>query len=332
MRAGVSAGVARYAATSLVVAAALSADTLSRGHDHYFNLEYDEAIAAYEQAHREEPENPNIPNHLATAILFKELHRLGKLETSAFKGDNDFLLQDKPKPDLEVKRRFEEALAKGRRIAESRLKPNESDRLGLFALAQNYGLEANYEFMIDKSYFAALRDGNRARKYSDRLTKAHPEFVDGYLVAGVQEYVVGSLPWAVKALITLGGIRGDKEKGQQMVARVAEEGNLVRNEARVLLALLYRRERRPLDAAKLIEGLIEEFPRNYVLHLELAGMYADADNKPRALEIFRHAREMVLSDEHRFGRMPPRLRDALDRRIDALEQEQSTGSGNAVAD
>ena len=147
MRAGVSAGVARYAATSLVVAAALSADTLSRGHDHYFNLEYDEAIAAYEQAHREEPENPNIPNHLATAILFKELHRLGKLETSAFKGDNDFLLQDKPKPDLEVKRRFEEALAKGRRIAESRLKPNESDRLGLFALAQNYGLEANYEFI-----------------------------------------------------------------------------------------------------------------------------------------------------------------------------------------
>jgi Tfp pilus assembly protein PilF len=140
------------------------------------------------------------------------------------------------------------------------------------------------------------------------------------------------LPWAVKALITIGGIRGNKEKGQQIIARVANEGNLVRNEARVLLALLYRRERRPLDAAKLIEGLIEEFPRNYVLHLELAGMYSDADNKPRALQIFRNARGMVLNDEHRFGRMPTRLRDALDRRIDALEQEQSAGSESVVAD
>ena len=322
----------RVLLVGLAVAASLSADPLAKGHDHYFNLEYDEAIAAYGQAHREDPDDPNIPNHLATAILFKELHRLGKLETSAFKGDNDFLLQDKPEPDPQVKSRFEQALAKGRQIADSRLSRDKSDRLGLFAFAQNYGLEANYEFMIDKSYFAALRNGNRARKYSNRLIAAHPEFVDGYLVAGVQEYVVGSLPWAIKALITLGGIRGDKEKGQQMVARVANEGNLVRNEARVLLALLHRRERRPLEAAKLIEGLIEEFPRNYVLHLELAGMYADADNKPRALEIFRRAREMVLGDQHKFGRMPARLRDALDRRIDALDQELSTGSGNVVAD
>jgi len=140
-------------------------------------------------------------------------------------------------------------------------------------------------------------------------------------VAGVQEYVVGSLPWAVRVLVAFGGIRGSKDKGRAWVERVADEGDTLQTEARVLLALLYRRERRPLDAAKVLEGLIEQFPRNYVMRLELASMYLDAGQRDRGLDVLLTADRMVKSDENRYARMPQRLRDALSRKIRAVREE-----------
>jgi hypothetical protein len=184
------------------------------------------------------------------------------LETSAFKGDNQFLRQEKPQPDPALKEEFLSVLLDGRQLAEATLQKAPGDKMALYALSNSYGLEGNYDFMIDKTYFSALRNGGRARKYANDLIKKHPGFVDAYLVAGVHEYVVGSLPWIVKMMAAIGGIRGNKEKGETYVARVAREGELSRNEARSLLTLLLRRERRPLEAAKVLEGLIRDFPRN----------------------------------------------------------------------
>ena len=309
-------------------APAAAAEHIRQGHDHYFNLEYDEAIASYRKALELDPADPNTYNHIATAILFKELNRLGMLETSAFKKDNKFLALEKPQPDPQAAESFRKYLLDGREKAEQILKEKTRDRMAWFALAQNYALQANYQFMIEKSYVGALRNGQRARGYSNKLRKHYPEFIDGYLVAGVQEYVVGSLPWAVRALIVLGGIRGNKEKGEEWVTMVADKGTLIRTEARVLLSLLYRRERRPLEAAELLEGLIAEFPRNYVLRLELAAMYEDAQKFDRALEIFQKAQDMVQNKVPGYARMPERLRSALERKIEELEKKKQAANTN----
>jgi len=118
------------------------------------------------------------------------------LETSAFKDDNQFLRGPKPEPDPKVRVIFDKYLLRGREVAQSILDKTPRDAVALYSLSVNYGLQANYEFMVDKSYFGALRNGSRAGKLSNKLTEQHPDFVDGYLVSGVQEYVVGSLPWA----------------------------------------------------------------------------------------------------------------------------------------
>jgi tetratricopeptide (TPR) repeat protein len=296
-------------------------DYRAAGHNHYFNLEYDEAIDSYSHLLAENPQDALAYNHLATALLFKELLRLGMLETSAFKGDNQFLKQEKPQPDPALKEKFEKALLEGRRLAEATLEKSPDDKMALYVLSNNYGLQGNYDFMIDKSYFSALRNGSRARKYANQLIKKHPEFVDAYLVAGVHEYVVGSLPWVVKVMAAVGGIRGSKEKGERYVARVAQEGQLSRNEARSLLTLLLRRERRPLDAAVLLEGLTRDFPRNYVFYLELGSMYEDAGDPAKALTVFRSVRQKISANEHRFGRMPARSIGAVDRKVKDLEQQ-----------
>jgi len=322
----------RFRVLSLALTAVLccsgetAEDYRAEAHDHYFNLEYDEALANYYRALKADGENAADWNHIATTILFSELHRLGKLETSAFRGNNSFLDEERPEPDPEANERFLGALHEGRRLAEAALAKDPDDPKALFSLSSGYALEANYLFMLEKSYFSALRTGTKARKTSERILEVEPEFVDAYLAPGVQEYVVGSLPWAVKMFAALGGVRGNKEKGQQWVQRVADEGDVLQTEAQMLLTILHRREGRPLEAAKGLDELIERFPRNYVLRLESASMYADAQEKTRALQIFKRVREMVRRDEHGYGRMPERLSKALDEKIKELTDEGSNSA------
>lgn len=71
----------------------------------------------------------------------------------------------------------------------------------------------------------------------------------------------------------------------------------------------------------MLTSIIQDFPRNYVLHLELAAMHLDADEKERALEVFRNVRRKVEANQDRFGRMPARARQALGRKIEQLEKE-----------
>jgi tetratricopeptide (TPR) repeat protein len=331
-----------FLARGLLIAAVLAAPGLARaqdpralddraaGHNHYFNLEFDEAIAAYRRLVAANPQDALARNHLATALLYKELLRLGMLETSAFRGDNQFLLQEKPRPDPALKEEFMSVLRDGRQLAEGTLKKSPDDKMALYVLSNSYGLEGNYDFMIDKAYFSALRNGGRARKHADDLIKQHPDFVDAYLVAGVHEYVVGSLPWIVKVMAAIGGIRGNKEKGEGYVARVARDGQLSRNEARSLLTLLLRRERRPLEAAAFLEGLIRDFPRNYVLYLELGSMYEDAGEREKALSVFQNIRRKVAADEDNLARMPQRSREALDRKIKDLETQIANSKNTAA--
>ncbi len=290
------------------------------GNDHFLNLEYDEAIADYAKMIEENPEDPLVYNHLASAQLYKELHRLGLLESSALRGDNEFLRQKRPQPDPEAKVRFEETLSRGRRVAESVLARDRRNVLALYALGTNYALRGNYEFMVEKSWFAALRSGGKAREYSEHVRKVDPDFVDAYLVLGVHEYVVGSLPLPVKVLATISGMRGSKEKGEAYVTKVAREGKYARNDARVLLVILYRREKRPLEAARLLETLMKEFPRNYVFGLELASMYNDAGQYDRALATYKEL--LKKAEEHAPGyqRLP---RAAVQRRIEKFEGQRA---------
>ncbi len=304
-------------------------DRLAQADDHYFNLEYDEALRAYYDALHIGGESAAVWNNIATTLLYTELNRLGKLETSAFRGDNEFLNVEKPEPDADRIKAFRGALYQARRLAEKAYEQDPQDRAALLSLSANYALEANYEFMIEKSYFSALRNGNRARDYAEQLIEVNPEVVDAYLVPGVQEYVIGSLPWAVKVLAAVGGIRGDKQKGQDWVTRVAAEGDDLRTEARVLMTLLHRRESRPLEAARVLEELIRDFPRNYVLRLELGSMYLDAGEKEKGLEVFRTAKRMVQANEQRYGRMPERLQKAIDRKIEELVEQLSQTQASA---
>ena len=314
-------GLAALALLAPVLATADDASRFAVGNDHFYNRELDEAARWFEAVVEREPDDPAARMHLAKTLVLIELERLGMIGTGAFGDDEEFNDIEKPKPDPQAGAAIRQELATARALCERRLKADPGDREGLHVLAQTLALRASFDFLVARAYFKALASGRRARTVSYGLAELHPEFVDGVLVAGVDEYVVGSLPWAARALIALSGYRGRKKKGAEIIARVAREGRQSRVDARLLLGLIYRRERRLAEAAEVFESLANDFPRAYTYALEHGAMRRAADDKAKALEVFREVERKRAAGEQRYDRMSARYAAALGRRIEGLEED-----------
>ncbi len=262
---------ARFAA-ALLVLASLGAQNapLPKGFDSFYNLDYGGAIAEFKKDIAAAPDDPENYNHLAMAILYREMFRFGALESELVSGTNPFLRRSKMNPSREDQQEFEAAISRSMSLAQARLNSSPRDVRALYALGVAYGFRANYNFLVRKGYMDALRDATTARKLHNKVTELNPSNVDARVMQGVHDYVVGSLPWHIKVLGFLAGFRGDKEEGIRTLEYVAAHGNLNRVDAEVLLCAIYRRESRPRKAVPLLESLISRFPRNYLFRFETA--------------------------------------------------------------
>ena len=313
MPGGRSANYHKGVGTRLTVIAALAAfafpalaqDVLvQRGFDHFYNLEYDQALTAFEQAIAHAPADPDLHNHVAEALLFQEMFRNGALESELVSGNNSFLRRPKLNPSAETEARFLGELAKAMSICEARLQRNPKDAGAHYALGISYGLRSNYYWLVRKAWRDSLRDATAARREHHRVTELEPGNVDARMIPGLHDYVAGSLPWAFRTLAAIMGLRGDKERGIRTVEEVAAEGKLNRIDARILLCALYRRENRPRNAIPFIQELIRQFPRNYILRLELSQMYSMAGDKAPALEAVEEIAQLKTRHAPGYDRVP----------------------------
>jgi len=277
---------------------------VKQGYDHFYNLEYDQAIADFEKAIAQSPNEPDLRNHLAHAIVFKEMFRNGALESELVSGTNSFLRRPKLNPAPATEKRFLDELAKAMSLAEGRLKKNPNDTAAMYSLGISYGLRSNYYWVVKKSWRDSLKDATAARRLHNRITELEPKNVDARLVEGLHDYIVGSLPWHWRMFGFLVGIRGDKELGIRIVQDVAKNGDQNKVDAEIFLCALYRRENQAGRAVPLVQDLIRRFPRNYLLRLELSQMYSMSNDKTRALEAVEEVSKLKTSHAAGYDRVP----------------------------
>src|SRR5580765_7681524 len=199
---------------------------VEEGFSHFYNLEYDEAIAVFEKAAAQNPASPDLHNHLAQSLIFREMYRDGALESELVSGNNSFLRRPKLNPSPEVEKRILDEIAKAMSLCDARLKQNPNDTGAMYALGIAYGLRSNYYWVVKKSWHDSLKDATSARKLHNRISELEPNNVDARLVQGLHDYIVGSLPLHFKMLGFLFGIHGDREKGIRTVQDVAKNGKL----------------------------------------------------------------------------------------------------------
>jgi hypothetical protein len=128
------------------------------GFGHFYNLEHDQAYAAFSEQAAENPSSPDTYNHIAQTVLYTEMYRAGML-SSDFVDDTKFIHQPKLKLSEEEEKQFHAALTQAISLCQERLAANPDDTAALYSIGVSYGLRANYSFVVKKAWTDALRDG-----------------------------------------------------------------------------------------------------------------------------------------------------------------------------
>ncbi len=270
-------------ALALLMSAAPQSPLVTSGFDHFYNLEYDAAITDFEQAIQENPKDANRWNDLAEGYLFRQMFKAGALESEWVTGQDSFLRRPQMNASPADQKKFDDAVAKAIALSDAILEKNPRDTHALYAKGVAMGLKSNYDFLVRRMWIGALREATASRRLHSQVTDIDPNYVDAMLVQGVHDYVVGSLPFYYRMLGFVAGFRGDKEKGIRELQYVSAHGERNRQDADILLAAIYRRERNPKAAIPLVKRLITQFPRNYLFRFELVQMYSDAGDGKAAL-------------------------------------------------
>jgi tetratricopeptide (TPR) repeat protein len=274
-----------FAASSILAFAGSSApDPLAEsGFQHFYNLEYDQAIDDFLHRAEAAPTDPSAHNHVAQAVLFQVMFANGALESDMLSASDPFVARPKlPVTDLQ-RTRFETAINRAIDLSQAKLLSDPRDVKSMYALGVAMGLRANWNYVVHKGWLDPLRDATRARKLHNQATDIDPNFTDARLVQGVHDYLVGSLPMTVKMLGFLAGFHGDREEGMRTLKQVFDRGSVNKVDAAVLLAAILRREKRQSQAAPLLEDVTSRFPRNYLFRYELALLYAEMGDRQKAM-------------------------------------------------
>jgi hypothetical protein len=290
-----------FAAGSLCAA---DTDSIAEGNIAFYNLDYDRSIASYEKALVGSPENPEFHNHLAHALLYRELFRNGALESELVSGNNSFLRRPKLEPPVDVEKRFFSEIDRSMQLSQTRIAKNPRDTVALHALSVAFALRANYGFLVRKSWNASLSDSSQARKYDNQVTEIDPADIDAKLLQGGYDYIVGNLSWSLRALGFIAGFRGDKQRGIRTIEEVAAKGKANRVDAEIVLCALYRREGQATRAIPLVSQLIDRYPRNYLLRFELAQMHASIGNRQNALKTLDEISRLKQEKAPGYERIP----------------------------
>ena len=266
--------------------------------ERFYNLDYDRAVEGFEKVLQRHPDDPFAVNHLLTAVLFRELYRMGALDTSEYANDSFVNAAHRP-PDPKAQQRIKDLVALALKLEEKRLDANDKDVDALYARGVTRAQFSTYTALVERAWLSALRNAVGARRDHERVLELSPNYVDAKLVVGAHNYVTGSLPWAVKVAVSMVGLGGSKEKGLDYLRQGADSRGENSVDARIVLILFLRREHRESESLALTQDLVRAYPQNLLMLIEEGNLLRALGRAQEAESAYRK-----IFDDGRRGRFP----------------------------
>ena len=243
--------------------------TRSHGNDLEYNLDLDEALNCFQNAIDTEPQTPASFRAVAGTYLLKIAFSRGTVTMDDFLGDDvaaDMIHVSPPPLELAspFRRQAERALA----LADQQVEAHPSDADAHYQVGTTIGLLASYAATVDGQILGAMKLARRAYQESSTALTLDPGRKDAGLLVGTYQYLVSTRSLPVRWLAHLVGLGSDKARGIEMIEAAAHYPGENQTDARVMLALVYNRERRFDEALNVFAGLRALYPRNRLLWLE----------------------------------------------------------------
>ena len=235
--------------------------------EHFYDMDYEHSIQEFTQISQRHPGDPNALNHWLTAVLFRELYRIGALNAGEYANDS-FINTKHGQADSHVCDQIKSLVQQAENIEEIRLNANPKDVATLYARGVTRAQFATYTALIEHAWFSALRNALGARRDHEKVLDLDPQYLDAKLIVGTHNYVVGSLPWGVKTASSMMGLGGSKDKGLQYLKEAVAGNSETSVDAKIVLVLFMRRERRFDEALQIIRSLEPQYRHNVLFALE----------------------------------------------------------------
>jgi tetratricopeptide (TPR) repeat protein len=282
---------------SPLVAAALPSDVIElrrEGNAAMYNIDYATARVKFEEIRKRLPNHPAGDLYLATVTWLEHLNRSRRLQTRLYRDESSFYAgAEKAKEESEgdtvdqaVDRAFRDRMAQAKTKALALVARNKNDADALYFLGAYYGVMAGYEASTARKFFAAMRNGSRSVDAHQKVLKLQPEYYDAYLSVGMYDYIVGTLPFAYKAIAAIAGVRGNKERGIKRLQTIIEKDVATADDSRVMLLAIYQNEKRHEESLAILRHLSEKYPRSYLLKLETASTLVSLNRSEDAFKTF----------------------------------------------
>jgi hypothetical protein len=247
---------------------------LDRAFNRLYNFDFPGAHAILDRHIQSDPDDPLLHGVKAAAYLYSELARLHILEADFFLDNDKLVDRRKLVPDPAVRDAFRASIATTERLAAAH-----PGRDSLFAQSMAAGLVMDYAALVERRRFGSFPLAKRTQAFALKLLAMDPPVYDAYLTTGTIEYVVGNIPFIFRWLVRIDQIKGNRRKGMADLELVARHGRYYGPLARVMLAVINLREKRPAQAREILAALVADYPENPLFRKELARLAKPAPRR-----------------------------------------------------
>lgn len=243
---------------------------IDRALNRLYNFDFAGAHAILDGHLKSDPGDPLGYSLRAGAFLFEEFDRLKILESEFFSDDDKVTDKKKFKPDPRVRDKIFAVTAEARKRAKERLASKPSELNALFAICMASGIETEYLILVEKRYLRSYTQSRETQSYARKLLAMSPPFYDAYVTIGSVEYVVANLNFFFRLFARFDGIQGSKQAAIDNLKKVVDHGRFYPAYAKILLAVIHLREKRPEGALALLKELQRDYPENKLFLNEVA--------------------------------------------------------------
>lgn len=293
--------------------------------DHFYNMDYDRSVQDFQKILDRHPDDPFAVNHLLTAVMFRELYRMGALNTGDYANDSFIGVAHHP-ADPKSKAQIKELVDRAEKLEDKQLEADPKNVDAIYARGNTRAQFSTYTALVERAWFSALRNAVGARHDHEKVLELSPQYTDAKLVVGAHNYVMGSLPWGVKVAVSMVGLSGSKEKGIEYLYEVARANTENSVDAKIALLLFLRREHRYNEALGMLRGMIQQYPQNVLMALEEGTLLRSLGQHQEAAAAYRK-----VWDAGRAGKYPGLHYEVAAEYLGDLLRSQKDYAGAAAA-